>query len=360
LVPQVYVDLAQKIEKLGIGYPATEEGIEFPIIMSLFTPDEAQWFVDIPNDFNTAEEVANALGRPVRVVEMRLESMSHKGLLYREKRGDTTVYRTIPLVHGLYEFGIAQAEKGWMQYAQQYFILGGAGARAYETEISTWRTTPNINGLSASSQVLPIDDAEAIIRSKDRIVVAPCVCRTSSKLVQGVDCPHEFESCFAFDKFGDFYVENGMGRYVSADEGVAIMKKARDEGCIIQVANTSSQEQMCCCCTCCCGPLNVLKIFGGKAQENISNYYSVCDAEQCLGSCEGVCTASCPMAAISFEDDHIAIDLKKCIGCGLCAVACQQGAMALVQKAPEDIFIPEDETYFDNYLHVQRLRGIED
>lgn len=354
-VPQVYVDLAERLDTLGFGYPRTEEGFEFPLVMNLFTPDEAATFLKMPEGFNTAAVISESLGLPVRMAEMRLASMAHKGIIYREERDGELMYSTVPLAHGLYEFGVAQASPSWMPYALQHFVMG-AGVAAWQNEIGVWRYTPNPTALEAGTKVLPVDDAEAIIRSKDRIVVAPCICRTSSKIVQGYDCPHEYESCFAFDKFGDFYVENGTGRYVTVDEALDIVRKARDEGCIIEVANTSSVEQMCCCCTCCCGPLMVLKMFGGKAQGKISNFYAASDEGSCLGSCHEVCISACPMDALSLEDEKIAVDRDRCIGCGRCAVACKNGGIKVVKKAEDEIYVPQDKTYFDTYAHIKRLR----
>jgi electron transport protein HydN len=48
--------------------------------------------------------------------------------------------------------------------------------------------------------------------------------------------------------------------------------------------------------------------------------------------CENpACKASCTSDAISFKDDTVFIDTKKCIGCKNCVVACPFGAVEIVE-----------------------------
>ena len=51
----------------------------------------------------------------------------------------------------------------------------------------------------------------------------------------------------------------------------------------------------------------------------------VIDKEMCIGC--GACVASCPVEAISFDDEGKAvIDPEKCISCGTCGAVCPVGA----------------------------------
>lgn len=50
------------------------------------------------------------------------------------------------------------------------------------------------------------------------------------------------------------------------------------------------------------------------------------DKTKCIGC--GSCVASCPVEAISFDDDGKAvIDKKKCIRCGTCEAICPVNAI---------------------------------
>ena len=96
------------------------------------------------------------------------------------------------------------------------------------------------------------DDAAAIVKSKSRIAVAECFCRKAVSLY-GKTCKHPLETCLQFETFADYYVENKMARYISADEALAILKQSEAEGLVLHILNSRKVEAMCCCCSCCCG-----------------------------------------------------------------------------------------------------------
>ncbi|WP_456471854.1 4Fe-4S dicluster domain-containing protein [Methanocaldococcus sp.] len=45
------------------------------------------------------------------------------------------------------------------------------------------------------------------------------------------------------------------------------------------------------------------------------------------------CKEVCPVEAIEFKDDFVYLDEEKCIGCGLCALACPFGAITMQDVA---------------------------
>lgn len=51
-----------------------------------------------------------------------------------------------------------------------------------------------------------------------------------------------------------------------------------------------------------------------------------CTQCSCKGECEG-CAEICPVEAIT-RKDKVEIDKKKCIDCGACISACEQGALS--------------------------------
>ena len=55
------------------------------------------------------------------------------------------------------------------------------------------------------------------------------------------------------------------------------------------------------------------------------------DADACTGC--GTCVDECPAAAISLNDDDIAVvDEDECLDCGACVDACPNGAITLEQR----------------------------
>ena len=49
------------------------------------------------------------------------------------------------------------------------------------------------------------------------------------------------------------------------------------------------------------------------------------------------------MEALSLEDDKVAVNLDRCIGCGLCVSTCPTESLSLVRKpGPEQPEVPKD------------------
>ncbi len=115
----------------------------------------------------------------------------------------------------------------------------------------------------------------------------------------GKTCSHPLETCIQFDSFADYYVENGMARYISTDEALSILKRNEQEGLVIHILNSQKVEAMCSCCSCCCGMLISLKLFPAPAREVKSNY--VCSLDETLCTDCGVCVSRCPVGAFTAQ-----------------------------------------------------------
>jgi ferredoxin len=95
---------------------------------------------------------------------------------------------------------------------------------------------------------------------------------------------------------------------------------------------------VCNCCGCCCGILRGITDWGIENSVAYANYYSVIDADECLGC--GICRKRCQVHAISEKDGVSVVDRKKCIGCGLCVTGCPNGVAKLEKKPQSEIVNP--------------------
>ena len=50
-----------------------------------------------------------------------------------------------------------------------------------------------------------------------------CVCRKEAKLL-GNGCDHPIETCLSFGVAAEYYIENEMGRKITANEAIQIIK----------------------------------------------------------------------------------------------------------------------------------------
>ena len=192
------------------------------------------------------------------------------------------------------------------------------------------RTVPVQESIDLPRNVAAYDDAVAMLREKDLIVVTDCICRKQKETV-GQGCGKAMEACFMFGSMGQYYVDKGMGRKVEVDEALALLTKAQDDGLVTQPATTQNPHGMCNCCGDCCGVLRSLRSYPKPAEMVFSNHFAVVDADQCTG-CE-TCFDRCQMDAIALNSDDVAeVDLDRCIGCGLCVTTCPTEAMQLKPK----------------------------
>jgi NAD-dependent dihydropyrimidine dehydrogenase PreA subunit len=215
------------------------------------------------------------------------------------------------------------------------------------------RTIPINRQLVAEYPVAPYEDILQILDSQSKIAVAPCVCRTTTRLA-GKACEKPIENCFSFGSHADYYVENGMGRYISAAEAKAIVRKNEEAGLVMQPFNSQKIGGMCSCCGDCCGVLRSLKMHPAPAQMVQSNYFAQVDADECTG-CE-TCSKRCQMEAIDVIDGIATIQLERCIGCGLCVSTCPVEAIRLIQKPQAQLYEPP-QTGLDTYMRIMRERG---
>ena len=75
----IYQKLAQHLDDLPAGYPATASGVELRILRRLFSPEEAQLAVHLTPIPEGAPVVARRCGLPVAETAQRLQTMEAEG-----------------------------------------------------------------------------------------------------------------------------------------------------------------------------------------------------------------------------------------------------------------------------------------
>ncbi|MEW6332862.1 MAG: 4Fe-4S binding protein [Thermodesulfobacteriota bacterium] len=349
---EVYEKLREKLDDMGTGFPATESGIEIKILKKLFSEADAELFLLLSPMLESPESVAARLNLPLRDTAAHLEAMAGRGLLFRQVKDDAARYAAVPFVVGIYEFQLNTVDESLARDVNEYYhdALGKSFA-AWSTPVM--RTIPINTELVTEWPIAPYEDVMKILDSQKAIAVAPCICRTVAKKV-GRGCDKPMEACFLFGSHARFYVDNGMGRYVTKEEAKAIARKNEAAALVMQPFNAQYTGGMCSCCGDCCGILGSLKKQDSPAAAVKSNYYAEVDGDQCSG-CEA-CLDRCQMEAIEIIDDKAVIDLARCIGCGLCISTCPTSAMRLMKKSEDRQYVPP-ETGMETYLRIARERG---
>ena len=350
----IFRRLQQRLDLYSSGFPATETGIEITILKKLFTQRDAEMFLNMSPMLEEPESVAKRLGNPVEEVAGQLEDMAKCGLLFRLRKGETVKYGAVPFIVGLYEFQVKRLDRELEDLMEQYFdqrlnqsIAGVDGLLL--------RTVPVEKSIVPEHQVATFDDAVAIIKKNDTIVVAECICRKGRKIM-GKGCDKPIDACFLFGSFARFYIENNMGRRVDVEEAIGILRKAQDAGLVTQPATAQNPGGMCNCCGDCCHILGAVKKLPKPAELVFSNYQSAINGENCTG-CE-ICLDHCQMEAITMNKDGVAqVDLDRCIGCGLCVTKCPSEAIGLIPKPDASRHVPP-KTGGEQMMQIAKNRGV--
>jgi electron transport complex protein RnfB len=348
----VYERLRARLDDLAVGYPETESKVEIRLLKRLFTEKEAEFFVHLHPLLEAPADVAKRLNRDPDEVADLMEQMAKKGLLFRKRKGNGVRYAAVPYVVGIFEFQVGSMDEAFARDNEQYFEqVFLQASQSYKTPVL--RTIPINREIVAEWPIAPFEDVLKIIDNQEKIAIAPCVCRTQRGLA-GHDCDKPKDNCFSFGSHAEYYVENGMGRYITKEEAKKILIKNEEAGLVMQPFNSQKVGGMCSCCGDCCGVLRSLKKQPNPAEAVQSNYYARVDEALCTG-CE-TCVDRCQMEAVEVVDGISTVHLNRCIGCGLCVTTCPAEAIRLVKKSDDQLYHPP-KSGAETYIRIMQERG---
>ncbi|MBF0225080.1 MAG: 4Fe-4S binding protein [Desulfobacterales bacterium] len=349
----IYKKLAHHLDHLPGGYPPTDTGVELKILKKLFTPDEAELMLHLTILPESPRIIAYRAKLPQDVVEKRLSELARKGCIVIHNRNSTINYimSSVPIwiKKKILFFGLSEKED--VLYSAVNFVIGIWEFHLNSLDIELikdvneympflmkeWiklpqlRTIPIGKSLNPDLKILSYENAEALIKKHNKFVVAKCICRLEKQMMDE-GCNKPLESCIMMGLAAEFYEYSGLGRAISLDECIEILKKAEKAGLVLQPSNYKDSTNICCCCGCCCGVLRNIKILPEPSKHIPSFFVNKFNPETCNGC--GVCVKRCPMDAIKLlEDGKVFFDEKRCIGCGVCVPTCPTKSLSLVRKS---------------------------
>jgi len=343
----LYRDVLKKIDELSFGFPKSYVGADLMLIRKIFSRENARNYLLMEKGYHTAEEYGAKNGFSSEDAKVRLDKMADAGLIFRRHRERGDEYCQFPFVMGFLEWQGGRAGKGksWLYSTAIYMISSKFGSRMSQTK-PFYRTIPMHKEFVEGAVVKPYDDLEAMMDKHHRFAVGICMCRLMDKMKPNNPCHHPLETCIETDDYADFFIETGIGREITKEEAIAILREGEKDGRIIQATNSQEGENFCSCCACGCGMLFLKRQYPGPSAELWSNHYSEIDYDKCI-SC-GKCVSRCTFGYISkdLETKKVTVDQKACLGCGLCVSTCPTKAIRLRQKSQDKLYTPPP-TYDD-------------
>jgi Pyruvate/2-oxoacid:ferredoxin oxidoreductase delta subunit len=178
------------------------------------------------------------------------------------------------------------------------------------------------------------DQVSTYVESSDPIAVSTCYCRHEAELLDPTDtCNKPNGVCMQFGMGARFVIEQGMGREVSKQEAMEVLKEAEEAGLVH--CSTNHQMNIDFMCNCCSDHCIILTTAMAQPKPGLalnSGFQPQIDQDECT-ACD-VCVDSCPSEALSMSDDlDLLLNLDRCFGCGVCATSCMVEAIVMVEKA---------------------------
>ncbi len=322
---EAFIKLREFLDSFPIGYPKTESGVELKILKRLFTEEDARITVLLSPVPETAKQIARRSKLDIQEMEEKLEKMSKKGLIFRVRRKGKTYYNAAPFMIGLYEYSVKKIDKDLAELFKEFFEktqVHEIGA----SKVPGFKVLPVEETIQADTVLYPYHKLKESIKGARKIAVTDCVCRLEGRLT-GEGCNHPIESCLSFGAAAEYYIENGWGREITAEEAIQVIEETDKSGLVHAGVNSKHLSNICNCCPCCCGLMKGITKFGKNKQGFMNALFeSIIDEEKCIGC--GNCVDRCPVDAITLEDNAV-VDREKCLGCGLCARDCPEEAITL-------------------------------
>jgi len=342
---EIYRDLQKHLDKLPVGYPSTESGVEIRLLKYFFTPEEAKvatYLSITPEPVTRIYERAKKSGISLEELQNILDRMERKVCITTCTEGGTKLYRNSLFALGIIESRVNQLTPEFLRDFRQYGQEGW-GRELFRVKTPQLRTIPVEKSvpLPEKYQVSSYDNVrELIANNTGHLAIANCLCRQEMDL-EGESCKvtELRETCLQLD--GEQFINAGLGRPITKEEAIDILEKAQESGLVLQPSNSQQPEVICCCCGDCCGILRVIKQFPRPADYYASNYYAEIDSELCTG-CQ-ICIERCQLDALFMTNGVASVNLDRCIGCGNCVVLCEDNAVHLKKKDKETI-PPKDVT----------------
>ncbi len=352
MTKDVYRQLQERLDLYSMGFPKAESGIDMDILKYLFTVEDAQLFLALSHALETPEIIAERINQPKAEVAEQLEQMAEKGLVFRLKKGESK-YGAIPFVHGLFEFQVDRLKPDFAKMVGDYFEEAFDAAMQKSAD-NFLRVIPVNKSLELTNNIASYEDAVEILKDKDKIIIADCICRKRTDVLDK-GCGKPLEACFMFGSMGEYYLDKNMGRVVSLVEGIQILKECREAGLVTQPATSQNPAGMCNCCGDCCGVLSAIKRHPNPAQIIFSNYIVSANTEECIAC--ALCLDRCQMDALVLNEDVIEVLEHRCIGCGLCVTTCPTQVLFLMEKSEQEQRVPPV-SMAEQMMVMAKKRGI--
>jgi ferredoxin len=358
MTEEVYRRLAETLDAIPNGFPATESGVELRLLAKIFTPEEAALASVMSLTKEPADRIAARAGIDTRLARQTLKAMVRKGQILVGRQDRSLTFGLMPFVVGIYEEQLPRLDQEMAELFEAYFQEAHGFIAKHVPPIH--RVIPVEEAVPAGIEIYPYERATALLEGAKAWGVRDCICRIQQKLV-GKGCDHPVENCLVFAPVEGIFASSETTREITKAEALEILREAEDAGLVHSPGNyQDGNHYICNCCTCCCGVLRSVAEFSIPSAVAHSDFVAVVDAGLCAGC--GDCLERCQFGALALPGDICLVDAGSCVGCGLCVTACvcRDGtSQALyLERRPAGEIPPPPANFKDWMAQRARARGL--
>jgi Pyruvate/2-oxoacid:ferredoxin oxidoreductase delta subunit len=342
-VPRPLLDLALKLTSWKLmGPPICDELIAF--VQHVFTEEEASVARHLrPMAGRTVDKIACDARRGVDEIDPILKRLAfEKCVIGAHGPDENHKYFMLPVVPGIFEFSlIAQTPEtmtDWHRRLAELFeaLFDTGYSLGYSGSFPPFiRFLPIHQVADIHPMALPSDKLDVIFDHYDTFAVGNCQCRMTMQ-VKGQGCALPIQNCLSIGEWAKMGIEKGQLKQVSRKDAIEIKREAETLGMVNWLMNVASSkgQASCTCCGCCCHAMRMVNEFNAPGVFAPPHFLPKFDADKCT-SC-GKCAKMCPMGAISvdLQAKKLRHAIPRCIGCGLCSVACDAKKAIAMEPVP--------------------------
>ena len=332
----IYRKLAQRLDAIPNGYPATQSGVELRLLAKMFTPEEAALAMVMRLTREPVDDIAARAGVDSETATQTLKGMARNGLIRSKRVDGEPTFGLMPFAVGIYEEQLPRMDEEYASLVEQYFQETQGGF--VNVAPSVHRVVPVGEAVPFDLEIFPHERATEMVENAKSWGVRDCICRVQQRLV-GKGCDHEVENCLVFAPVEGAFDHSEINRSISKAEALRLLHDTEEAGLVHTTANhREGHYYICNCCTCCCGILRGVAEFDIPTAVARSDFRTLVDAEVC-SACED-CLERCQFGALSIPDEVCVVDEARCVGCGVCVIECSTGALSMARRPEGQVPAP--------------------
>ncbi|MEN8115006.1 MAG: 4Fe-4S ferredoxin, partial [Actinomycetota bacterium] len=269
LTPEAAVDieyrlLQERLDRNVTGAPDSEAMMR--VLRLLFTPEDAHIARQLPQlvDLPT---LAEQLDADLEELDGQITSMAQRGLVLDFEKDDVRYVVATPVLIGFFEltFMRSRPDAPMEEYAEAFEAL-------FEDEDfirSVFTGTTQVGRSMVREEALPESGTEIldwerateVVRTADTLAVTLCPCRADAQ-IRGEGCDAPVRTCMSFGSAAEMLVRADIGERITNEEGMEILREAKEAGLAQTGDNVRSDiSYICNCCGCCCGMMRSIKRY---------------------------------------------------------------------------------------------------